>query len=209
MRDPERLERLADVIPEAPGVEDRAADAWEPLIAIADAAGGDWPRRPGPPVRALSDSAADADEDLGVLLLSDIRELFKVYGQIFLSSNQLVRDLRDIEESPWGHGDEYDLTASKLAKQLKPFGVKPGHNAAKTARSYSITSFHDASSATSVQKRPAVQEMTLSSINRPKTTKPRSVRAVRKSSGRTAFRTGPHALGTLRTQTANGPNPLV
>ena len=144
MRDPERIKRLADAIPEAPGVEDRAADAWEPLIAIADEAGGDWPKKARAACRALSDSAADADEDLGVLLLGDIREVFKVYGQIFLPSNQLVRDLRDIEESPWGHGDEYELTASKLAKRLKPFGVKPGHNAAKTARGYSITGFHDA-----------------------------------------------------------------
>jgi Protein of unknown function (DUF3631) len=26
-------------------VEDRPADLWEPLLAIADAAGGDWPKR--------------------------------------------------------------------------------------------------------------------------------------------------------------------
>ncbi len=28
-----------------PGIEDRDADCWEPLLAIADAAGGDWPKR--------------------------------------------------------------------------------------------------------------------------------------------------------------------
>ncbi|MET0195282.1 MAG: DUF3631 domain-containing protein, partial [Hyphomicrobiaceae bacterium] len=28
-----------------PQLNDRAADAWSPLLAIADAAGGDWPRR--------------------------------------------------------------------------------------------------------------------------------------------------------------------
>ena len=32
--------------PELPtGIEDRAADSWEPLLAIADAAGADWPKR--------------------------------------------------------------------------------------------------------------------------------------------------------------------
>jgi Protein of unknown function (DUF3631) len=37
---------LADSWPEMPlGVEDRPADVWEPLLAIADAAGGDWPKR--------------------------------------------------------------------------------------------------------------------------------------------------------------------
>ena len=27
------------------GVEDRDADVWEALLAVADAAGGDWPER--------------------------------------------------------------------------------------------------------------------------------------------------------------------
>jgi Protein of unknown function (DUF3631) len=32
--------------PEMPdGIEDRNADVWEALIAIADLAGGDWPER--------------------------------------------------------------------------------------------------------------------------------------------------------------------
>jgi hypothetical protein len=37
-----QLDDLADAQPDMP-VEDRAADTWEPLVAIADAAGGDWP----------------------------------------------------------------------------------------------------------------------------------------------------------------------
>ena len=28
-----------------PGIEDRDADAWEPLLAVADEAGDDWPSR--------------------------------------------------------------------------------------------------------------------------------------------------------------------
>ena len=27
------------------GIEDRDADVWEPLLAVADAAGGTWPSR--------------------------------------------------------------------------------------------------------------------------------------------------------------------
>ena len=37
-------EHLTDAQPDMP-VQDRAADTWEPLVAIADAAGGDWPGR--------------------------------------------------------------------------------------------------------------------------------------------------------------------
>ena len=36
--------KVGDPWPELPpGVDDRPADVWEPLIAIADLAGGDWP----------------------------------------------------------------------------------------------------------------------------------------------------------------------
>ena len=39
-----RLQRLRDARPVTPNaLSDRAADVWEPLIAIADDAGGDWP----------------------------------------------------------------------------------------------------------------------------------------------------------------------
>ena len=38
------LDGLADDRPELPAaLDDRAADGWEPLLAIADRAGGDWP----------------------------------------------------------------------------------------------------------------------------------------------------------------------
>lgn len=38
--------RALTAIPTMPaGITDRAADAWEPLLAVADAAGGEWPER--------------------------------------------------------------------------------------------------------------------------------------------------------------------
>jgi Protein of unknown function (DUF3631) len=141
-RDPERIKALTDAVPTMPaGIEDRAADAWEPMIAIADAAGGDWPKLARAACRALSDSADDADEDLGALLLHDIRQIFTDAHESFLASKVLVRELRDVEESPWG---DDDLTASKLAKDLKAFGVTPGFNTAKTVRGYKLEAFRDA-----------------------------------------------------------------
>ena len=41
-----------------PGVHSRAADNWRPLFAIADAAGGEWPKR----ARAAASQAAAASE---------------------------------------------------------------------------------------------------------------------------------------------------
>ena len=141
-RDPERLKTLTAAVPTMPsGIEDRAADAWEPMLAIADAAGGDWPKLARAACRALSESADDADEDLGTTLLQDIRQIFADAHESFLPSKVLVRELREIEESPWG---DDELTASKLAKDLKAFGVKPGFNAAKTVRGYKLEAFRDA-----------------------------------------------------------------
>jgi hypothetical protein len=133
-------ETLADAEPALP-VEDRAADAWEPLVAIAEAAGGHWPARARAACTALVALAAADDDELGTLLLADIREVFDDAGESFMPSAMLMRELRGIEESPWS---EYELTASKLAQRLKPFGVKPGHNAAKTVRGYSREALRDA-----------------------------------------------------------------
>jgi hypothetical protein len=149
------LEQLKAAEFDLPGVEDRALDAWEPLLAAAEAAGGDWPNRARAACRALTAAAdADVDDDLAVLLLHDIRLVFttsrdvipfSVTGGPFLPSAKLVAGLRDIEESPWS--DEKSptyLTTSKLAHRLKPFGVRPDHNATKTCRGYALCWFADA-----------------------------------------------------------------
>ena len=60
------IKELTDAVPAMP-VEDRAADAWEPMLAVADAAGGDWPKLARAACRVLSESADDADEDLGAI----------------------------------------------------------------------------------------------------------------------------------------------
>src|SRR5205814_1461573 len=51
----------------------RAADNWRPLLAIADAAGGEWPQR----ARAIAAATVDADQIKRVGLLADIREVFE------------------------------------------------------------------------------------------------------------------------------------
>jgi hypothetical protein len=137
-----QAEELTNAVPDMP-VEDRAADTWEPLIAIADAAGASWPDRARQACIVLVKGADDADEDRspGIKLLTDIKQVFMERDVPFLASADLVGALRAIEDSPW---DQFDLTASKLAFRLREFGVKPRHNTEKTARGYSVESFYDA-----------------------------------------------------------------
>ena len=60
---------------------------------------------------------------------------------MFMSSLELVQHLKNLTESPWG---DWGLTTSRLARDLAPFGIKPGHNVEKTMRGYRLESFHDA-----------------------------------------------------------------
>lgn len=138
----ENVPRLRDVEPSLPDtIEDRAADAWEPLVAIADAAKGHWPDSARAACKALTAAAADTDEENSAQLLKDIRKVFTATRQTFMPSRMLVKELREIEESPW---NDDDLTVSRLARMLKPYGVKPGHNAAKTVRGYEQATLNDA-----------------------------------------------------------------
>ena len=60
---------LSGVEPELPeGITDRTADCWEPLIAIADAAGGDWPERARKAAVFLTRRSSDETMTIGVEL---------------------------------------------------------------------------------------------------------------------------------------------
>jgi hypothetical protein len=123
-------------------VEDRAADTWEPLIAIADVACGDWPKMARAACKALVVAAEEADEEnsLSVRLLVDIRSVFTAKGTSFVPSDEMVTKLRAIRESPW---DDFELTRSKLAHRLKQYHIKTGHNKDATARGYRLEDFAD------------------------------------------------------------------
>ncbi|MDP9417227.1 MAG: DUF3631 domain-containing protein [Actinomycetota bacterium] len=134
--------KLQDAEPTMP-VEDRAADTWEPLVAVADHVGGTWPDRARRACLALTAESDEADEDgsLNTRLLSDVRAIFTEQSASFMASPDLVDALKRRPESPW---DDFDFNMRKLAYRLKDFGVKPGFNTAKTARGYRLDHLHDA-----------------------------------------------------------------
>lgn len=137
----ENLDALSAAEPPMP-VEDRAADTWEPLIAVADVAGGHWPATARAACTALVNQAGETDESqsLAVKLLADIKAIFAERCSPFLPSTDLVCELRRIEESPW---NDFELTPSKLAFRLKPFGIKPQRNTVGSVRGYSLEGLSD------------------------------------------------------------------
>jgi hypothetical protein len=106
-----------------PGVEDRDADVWESLIAVADMAGGDWPASARAAAVALVSAAKEAEPSLGIRLLADTRIAFGDAEQ--LATTTLIHALRELPESPWNDLKGRPLDERRLAARLRQYGIKP------------------------------------------------------------------------------------
>jgi putative DNA primase/helicase len=121
-------EVLTDADPAVPsGLHDRAADNWRPLLAIADAAGGEWPKLAR--AAALALSGGDDAETLATMLLADLRAVFLKRGApAELGSTEIVKTLLAMDHRPWLEVTRgRPLTTTKLAKMLKRFRIEPKH----------------------------------------------------------------------------------
>jgi len=120
-----RVAELIEAEPELPNtLSDRAADGWEPLVAIADLAGSEWSERAR---RAATTISADEEDDgsIGVRLLTDIATVFKGrVDQPNISTAGLLSDLGEMAEAPWADWFGKQITARQLAKWLNPYGIK-------------------------------------------------------------------------------------
>jgi len=124
---------LRDAEPEVPDVlTDRAAEAWEPLVAIADVAGGTWPKRARESALALH-GVADV-ESTGVALLAALAESFTDPETGTTRDRLLTRELLELlvarDGEPWGSWWGQALAkgdvqgpAYKLSKLLRSFGI--------------------------------------------------------------------------------------
>lgn len=109
--------------PEMPaGVQDRDADVWEPLIAIADVVGGKWPEVARDAALALLSESKDTEPSLGIRLLADLRTIFGEEKAI--STASILRALHDMDEAPWGDIRGKPLNERGLANRLRQYGVR-------------------------------------------------------------------------------------
>jgi hypothetical protein len=157
----DHLDALKRADPPVPaGLSDRAADCWRPLLAIADAIGGEWPRKARDAATAL---AGTTDPDIGAELLTDIRTIFDEYtnkaGAIVPVPNELeegaiktevlLKKLHEMADRPWPlfGKTEKPLSSHKLARLLKPFSIFSADRVYFTdgrARGYRVDAFDDA-----------------------------------------------------------------
>jgi hypothetical protein len=143
---------LADLEKAEPAMplEDRAADTWEPLVAVADLAGGPWPGLARDAAVALAaDQDSEARTSDGIRLLADLRAAFAALGNPEAATTKdLLRVLNADLEAPWAAIGMGGLTGKRLGDMLGDFEIRPAPEAIRfevgRARGYTREAFTDA-----------------------------------------------------------------
>ncbi|SPL94146.1 DNA primase [[Actinomadura] parvosata subsp. kistnae] len=116
------LPRLEEAQPAMP-VEDRAADTWEPLVIVADHAGGTWPERARAAALTLTAEADDHGRPSpGLRLLTDCRTAFGT--DTALPTAMLLERLKANPEAEWHEHGPAGLTAMKLGTMLREYDIR-------------------------------------------------------------------------------------
>jgi uncharacterized protein DUF3631/primase/DNA polymerase family protein len=144
-------EAVGKARPDLPEMHDRAADNWEPLLAMADLASGGWPRLARTVALALSggevDGGAESGGSLGVQLLTDLHAYFAERTAESYPTEQLLRYLTQIDDAPWAtFAKGKAMTPRHLSRLLQPYGIKPKNlwQAGAVAKGYEVADFKDA-----------------------------------------------------------------
>jgi hypothetical protein len=109
--------------PEMPeGVIDRPADVWEPLLAMANAAGGAWPTIARDACLAITKATADTRHiSLGIRLLADLRTIIGNAHAMWTSD--IIDKLHALDEAPWATLRGEGLDARGLASLLGDYDI--------------------------------------------------------------------------------------
>jgi putative DNA primase/helicase len=153
-------DRVGESDPEMPpGIINRAADNWRPLLAIADVARGEWPER-ARKAAEMSHNAEGHEASQLELLLGDIRGIRDEKNVDQIPSGDLVQALVDLVGHPWAEmgKSRKPLTQNRLARMLAVPGVRiapkqirvshkggiAGQEIEKQVRGYVFADFEDA-----------------------------------------------------------------
>ncbi|MBV9023164.1 MAG: DUF3631 domain-containing protein [Streptomycetaceae bacterium] len=141
--------KAMDMEPVLP-VEDRAADTWEPLVIVADLAGGPWPDAARTACRIMTDQEAGNDDDGGlkIRILADIRRVFAGEGDpATVRTSRLIEQLNADPEAPWCEYSPHGLTPRGLQLLLKDYGISSANHrfpGGTQAKGFARTQFLDA-----------------------------------------------------------------
>jgi putative DNA primase/helicase len=118
----EAVRRARPVLPAQ--LNDRAQDNWEPLLAIADVAGGIWPEQARRAALAISTGSEGDDLTIGAELLADIREVFGAKRIEHIGTAELIEALCADDEKPWAtYNRGKPVTPRQIGKRLKEYDI--------------------------------------------------------------------------------------
>ncbi len=107
------------------GIDNRAADNWEALFAIADIAGGAWPELARKAALALI-AGKEPVVSTGAELLADIEAIFKSKSIDKITLAELVAALCVDEEARWNtYNGGKQITPRQVSKRLAEYSIKP------------------------------------------------------------------------------------
>jgi hypothetical protein len=141
---------LTEARPEMPdGIVDRDADIWEPLLAVADMAGGEWPKLARVSAVTLVTLAKGGTPSIGIRLLTDLKMVFGMSEK--MTTDDIIKALLEIEDAPWNELKGKCIDNRSLAKMLSRYDVKPKTirledskgQPTKTAKGYVRADMHD------------------------------------------------------------------
>lgn len=122
----DNFENLCNADPETPtGLNDRAADNWRPLLAIADLIGGVCSEIARLAALTLAENEQDEDNaSVGGILLADIKDIFESGRRERISTEDLLFALHAMEDRPWPEWNRgKPISARQVSTKLKPFGI--------------------------------------------------------------------------------------
>ncbi len=115
------IERARPYLPEA--LNDRAQDNWEPLLAIADYAGGEWPKQARDAALKISGVENEA-LSLSAELLADIKAIFDDREINRIYTEDLIEALCADEECHWStYNKGFPIKPRQLGKRLGEYGI--------------------------------------------------------------------------------------
>lgn len=128
-------------------LHDRAQDNWEPLLAIADVAGGKWPDVALCAAQELSGNHGPT-MTTGTALLAAIRNVFRATGKDRIATADLIEALCADTEARWAtFNDGAHITSRQIAAILDGYEIYSGTvriSPSKTLKGYMAENFEDA-----------------------------------------------------------------
>jgi hypothetical protein len=126
----------------------RLADNYRPLFAIAQLAGGDWPKLVADAFAQLTARDFPDAQSIGISLLEDIRQIFTDSPSLDrISSHKLIATLCGLADKPWREAhNRKPINETWLGRRLSQYGInsKTIRIGEHRAKGYELADFQDA-----------------------------------------------------------------